>query len=170
MFSLKTLIIFIIYAAVLYFGRRIEMSLAARNSNRPGLILPACAWLVAMVLSIRNFIIAFDVQFSLFAFLAALVLFVFFAVPAMFFSLLYVDGRKEVRARQLARSKRVRQARTQQRVQSNLNKRYESPVQKREAIVYMPDQRPVRKTNERPLAARNTRKPQSRTPEGRRRR
>ncbi len=139
MFNLKTFIIFVIYAAVLYFGRRIEIQLASRNSKRPGLILPVVAWVVAMALSIKNFYIAFDVTFSLFAFLAALCLFVFFSVPAMYFSLLYVDGRKAVRAKQLARSQRMRQAKTQQRVQSNIHsQRYDAPVEK-EPIVYMPE-------------------------------
>ena len=80
MFSLRTLIIFVIYAAVLYFGRRFELSLSRRNSPRPGLILPVVAVIVAAVLSFRNFWIAWDVQFSLFAFLAAVALFVFYAV------------------------------------------------------------------------------------------
>ena len=35
MFNLKTFIIFVIYAAVLYFGKRIETQLASRTSNRP---------------------------------------------------------------------------------------------------------------------------------------
>ena len=102
MFSLRTLIIFVIYAAVLYFGRRIELSLSRRNSPRPGLILPVVAVIVAAVLSFRNFWIAWDVQFSLFAFLAAVALFVFYAVPAIYFILLYTEGRKEVRARKVA--------------------------------------------------------------------
>lgn len=123
------------------------MQLAARTSPRPGLILPVVAWVVAMLLSIRNFYIAFDVEFSLFAFLAALVLFVFYAVPAMFFSLLYIDGRKEVRASTLARSKRVRQARTQQRVQSNLQHRNDPANVQREPIVYMPENRTSRATS-----------------------
>ena len=92
MFSLRTLIIFVIYAAVLYFGRRIELSLSRRNSPRPGLILPVVAVIVAAVLSFRNFWIAWDVQFSLFAFLAAVALFVFYAVPAIYFILLYTGG------------------------------------------------------------------------------
>lgn len=141
MFSLRTLIIFVIYAAVLYFGRRIELSLSRRNSPRPGLILPVVAVIVAAVLSFRNFWIAWDVQFSLFAFLAAVALFVFYAVPAIYFILLYTEGRKEVRARKVARSVRVRQTKTQQRVQSNLQQRYESPLQKQEPIVYMPNRR-----------------------------
>ena len=133
MFSLRTLIIFVIYAAVLYFGRRIELSLSRRNSPRPGLILPVVAVIVAAVLSFRNFWIAWDVQFSLFAFLAAVALFVFYAVPAIYFILLYTEGRKEVRARKVARSVRVRQTKTQQRVQSNLQQRYESPLQKQDS-------------------------------------
>ena len=141
MFSLRTLIIFVIYAAVLYFGRRIELSLSRRNSPRPGLILPVVAVIVAAVLSFRTFWIAWDVQFSLFAFLAAVALFVFYAVPAIYFILLYTEGRKEVRARKVARSVRVRQTKTQQRVQSNLQQRYESPLQKQEPIVYMPNRR-----------------------------
>ena len=132
MFSLRTLIIFVIYAAVLYFGRRIELSLSRRNSPRPGLILPVVAVIVAAVLSFRNFWIAWDVQFRLF---------VFYAVPAIYFILLYTEGRKEVRARKVARSVRVRQTKTQQRVQSNLQQRYESPLQKQEPIVYMPNRR-----------------------------
>lgn len=149
MFNLETFIIFVIYAAVLYFGKRIETQLASRTPNRPGLILPVLAWIVAMVLSVKNFYIAFDVQFGLFAFLAALCLFVFFSVPAIYFSLLYVDGRKVVRARQLARSQRMRQAKTQQRVQSNIHqKRYDAPVQK-EPIVYMPEGNRPRPTNAR---------------------
>ncbi len=144
MFNLKTFVIFAIYAAVLYFGKRIETKLASRTANRPGLILPVVAWIVAMILSVKNFYIAFDVQFGLYAFLAALCLFVFFSVPAMYFSLLYVEGRKGVRARQLARSQRMRQAKAQQRVQSNIHQnRYEDPVQK-EPIVYMPDRNRTR--------------------------
>ena len=154
MFSLRTLIIFVIYAAVLYFGRRIELSLSRRNSPRPGLILPVVAVIVAAVLSFRNFWIAWDVQFSLFAFLAAVALFVFYAVPAIYFILLYTEGRKEVRARKVARSVRVRQTKTQQRVQSNLQQRYESPLQKQEPIVYMPN----RRTSSTP---RDTRRPQT---------
>lgn len=149
MFNLKTFIIFVIYAAVLYFGKQIETQLASRTSNRPGMILPVVAWVVAMVLSVKNFYIAFDVQFSFFAFLAALCLFVFFSVPAIYFSLLYVEGRKGVRARQLSRSQRMRQAKTQQRVQSNIHqKRYDAPVQK-EPIVYMPEAGRSRPTNAR---------------------
>ena len=105
------------------------------------LILPVVAVIVAAVLSFRNFWIAWDVQFSLFAFLAAVALFVFYAVPAIYFILLYTEGRKEVRARKVARSVRVRQTKTQQRVQSNLQQRYESPLQKQEPIVYMPNRR-----------------------------
>ena len=146
MFNMKTFIIFIIYAAVLYFGKRIETQLASRNSKRPGLILPVLAWSAAMLLSIQNFIIAFDVQFSIYAFLAALCLFVFFSIPAIYFSLLYVDGRKLARARQVARSQRMRQAKTQQRAQSNLNQRYQSTHIQKEPIVYIPEKsqkRPV---------------------------
>ena len=73
--------------------------------------------------------------------LAAVALFVFYAVPAIYFILLYTEGRKEVRARKVARSVRVRQTKTQQRVQSNLQQRYESPLQKQEPIVYMPNRR-----------------------------
>lgn len=149
MFNLETFIICVIYAAVLYFGKRIETQLANRTSNRPGLILPVVAWIVAMILSVKNFYIAFEVQFSLFAFFAALCLFVFFSVPAMYFSLLYVDGRKVVRARQLARSQRMRQAKTQQRVQSNIHQnRYDAPAQK-EPIVYMPNRNRPRPNNAR---------------------
>lgn len=157
MFNLETFIIFVTYAAVLYFGKRIETQLAARNSNRPGMILPTLAWIVAMVLSIKNFYIAFDVQFSIWAFFAALCLFVFFSVPAIYFSLLYVDGRKAVRARQLARSQRMRQAKTQQRVQSNIHaQRYDAPAQK-EPIVYMPERnRPRMSTTSRSQNARAT--------------
>ena len=46
-----------------------------------------------------------------------------------------------MRARKVARSVRVRQTKTQQRVQSNLQQRYESPLQKQEPIVYMPNRR-----------------------------
>ena len=148
MFNIKTFIIFVIYAAVLYFGKRIETQLAARNSSRPGLILPIVGWIAAMLLSIQNFYIAFDVQFRLFAFLAALCLFLFFSIPAIYFSLLYVEGRKLVRARQVARSQRMRQAKTQQRAQSNLNQRYQSKRIQKEPIVYSPDKskkRPVPK-------------------------
>lgn len=141
MFSLRTLIIFAIYAAVLYFGRRLEQQLSRHNNPRPGLILPVLAVILAAALSFRNFWIAWDVEFSLFAFLAAVALFVFFAVPAIYFILLYVEGRKEVRARKVARSMRVRQAKTQQRVQPNLQQRYESPLVKQEPIVYMPSNR-----------------------------
>lgn len=145
MFSLRTLIICIIYAAVLYFGHRIELEVSRRNSPYPGLILPILAVIVAIALSFRNFVIAWEVEFNLFAFLAALSLFVFFAVPAMYFILLYVEGRKEVRARKLARSVRMRQVKTQQRVQSNLQQRYESPLEKQEPIVYMPERRTNKK-------------------------
>lgn len=141
MFSLRTLIIFAIYAAVLYFGRRLEQQLSRHNNPRPGLILPVLAVILAAALSFRNFWIAWDVEFSLFAFLAAVALFVFFAVPAIYFILLYVEGRKEVRARKVARSMRVRQAKTQQRVQPNLQQRYESSLVKQEPIVYMPSNR-----------------------------
>lgn len=133
MFSLRTLIIFIIYAAVLYFGYRIEKQLSRHNNARPGLILPVVAVIVAAVLSFRNFWIAWDVQFSVFAFLAAVALFVFYAVPAIYFILLYIEGRQEVRSRKLSRSVRARQVKTQQ--------RYESPFVKQEPIIYMPEKR-----------------------------
>ena len=120
MFSLRTLIIFIIYAAVLYFGYRLEKQLSRHNNARPGLILPVLAVIVAAGLSFRNFWIAWDVQFSVFAFLAAVALFVFYAVPAIYFILLYIEGRQEVRSRKLSRSVRARQVKTQQRVQANL--------------------------------------------------
>lgn len=141
MFSLRTLIICIIYAAVLYCGHRLETQLARRNSPRPGLILPIVAVIAAAVLSFRNFWIAWDIVFSPFAFLAAVALFVFYAVPAIYFILLYIEGRKEARARKQARSARVRQAKTQQRVQSNLQHRYDKPLEKQEPIVYMPERR-----------------------------
>ena len=99
MFNLRTVIMLAVYAGVMYGGWRIEKNLAARNSNRPGLILPVISWLVAILLSINNFRIAFEVQFSLLAFAASLMLFVFFSVPAMFFSILYVEGRKAVHNR-----------------------------------------------------------------------
>ena len=144
MFSLRTFFICAVYAAILYFGRKIEIKLAARQNNRPGLILPVVAWVVAGVMSVKNFLIAFDVTFSLIAFLASLALFVFYAVPAMYFSILYTNGRKEVRERQMVRSKRVRQARTQQRVQTNLQSRYDSPMVKQEPVVYSPEGREPR--------------------------
>lgn len=174
MFSLKTLIICAIYAAVLFFGRRLEISLAARSSNRPGLILPVIALIIAAALSVPNFIVAWDVSFSLVAFLAAVVLFVFYMIPALYFSLLYVEGRKEVRARKLARSKRMRQATTQQRVQPNLQRRYEGDFEKQDPIVYMPKQGTARagrpETVNRPRAARNARTTTSRrSTSGRRR-
>lgn len=157
MFSLRTLVIFVIYAAVLFFGRRIEMQLSRHNNARPGLILPVVAVLVAAGLSFRNFWIAWDVQFSLFAFLAAVALFVFYAVPAIYFILLYSEGRKEVRARKVARSVRVRQTKTQQRVQSNLQQRYESPMVKQEPIIYMPEQRTSTRSSRRPARGGSTR-------------
>ena len=141
MFSLRTLIIFIIYAAVLYFGYRLEKQLSRHNNARPGLILPVLAVIVAAGLSFRNFWIAWDVQFSVFAFLAAVALFVFYAVPAIYFILLYIEGRQEVRSRKLSRSVRARQVKTQQRVQANLQQRYESPIVKQEPIIYMPEKR-----------------------------
>lgn len=141
MFSLRTLIIFIIYAAVLYFGYRLEKQLSRHNNARPGLILPVLAVIVAAGLSFRNFWIAWDVQFSVFAFLAAVALFVFYAVPAIYFILLYIEGRQEVRSRKLSRSVRARQVKTQQRVQANLQQRYESPLVKQEPIIYMPEKR-----------------------------
>lgn len=164
MFSLRTLIIFIIYAAVLYFGRRLEQQLARHNNPRPGLILPVLAVIIAAGLSFRNFWIAWDVEFSLYAFLAAVALFVFFAVPAIYFILLYIEGRKEVRARKVARSMRVRQAKTQQRVQPNLQQRYESPLVKQEPIVYMPANRSNTnsRTTRRPITTnRNARRSRS---------
>lgn len=165
MFSLRTLIICIIYAAVLYFGYRFETQLARRNSPRPGLILPVVAVIVAAILSFRNFWIAWDVTFSLPAFLAAVALFVFYAVPAIYFILLYVEGRKEARARKLARSVRVRQVKTQQRVQSNLQHRYESPLKKQEPIIYMPDRRTqsTSRSSSRPQSARTSSARQSRS-------
>ena len=155
MFNLQTFFIFVLYAAILYFGRKIELNLVARVNPRPGLLLPLVAWLVAGFLSVKNFIIAFEVTFSLMAFLASLALFVFYAVPAMYFSILYANGRKEVRERQLASSKRVRQARTQQRVHTNLQSRYDGQVVKQEPIVYTPQKgsRPRPKVN--PQAARS---------------
>ncbi len=145
MVSLRTLIIFIIYAAVLFFGHRLEKQLSRHNNARPGLILPVVAVIVAAVLSFRNFWIAWDVKFGLFAFLAAVVLFVFYAVPAIYFILLYMEGRQEVRqevrSKRMTRSVRARQVKTQQRVQSNLQQRYESPLVKQEPIIYMPDQK-----------------------------
>lgn len=132
MVSLRTLIIFIIYAAVLFFGHRLEKQLSRHNNARPGLILPVVAVIVAAVLSFRNFWIAWDVKFGLFAFLAAVVLFVFYAVPAIYFILLYMEGRQEVRSKRMTRSVRARQVKTQQ--------RYESPLVKQEPIIYMPDQ------------------------------
>lgn len=141
MFSLRTLIIFIIYAAVLYFGYRLEKQLSRHNNARPGLILPVLAVIVAAGLSFRNFWIAWDVQFSVFAFLAAVALFVFYAVPAIYFILLYIEGRQEVRSRKLSRSVRARQVKTQQSVQANLQQRYESPLVKQEPIIYMPEKR-----------------------------
>lgn len=141
MFSLRTLIIFIIYAAVLYFGYHLEKQLSRHNNARPGLILPVLAVIVAAGLSFRNFWIAWDVQFSVFAFLAAVALFVFYAVPAIYFILLYIEGRQEVRSRKLSRSVRARQVKTQQRVQANLQQRYESPLVKQEPIIYMPEKR-----------------------------
>lgn len=140
MVSLRTLIIFIIYAAVLFFGHRLEKQLSRHNNARPGLILPVVAVIVAAVLSFRNFWIAWDVKFGLFAFLAAVVLFVFYAVPAIYFILLYMEGRQEVRSKRMTRSVRARQVKTQQHVQSNLQQRYESPLVKQEPIIYMPDQ------------------------------
>ena len=80
MFNLQTFFIFVLYAAILYFGRKIELNLVARVNPRPGLLLPLVAWLVAGFLSVKNFIIAFEVTFSLMAFLASLALFVFYAV------------------------------------------------------------------------------------------
>lgn len=133
MVSLRTLIIFIIYAAVLFFGHRLEKQLSRHNNARPGLILPVVAVIVAAVLSFRNFWIAWDVKFGLFAFLAAVVLFVFYAVPAIYFILLYMEGRQEVRSKRMTRSVRARQVKTQQ--------RYESPLVKQEPIIYMPDQK-----------------------------
>lgn len=141
MVSLRTLIIFIIYAAVLFFGHRLEKQLSRHNNARPGLILPVLAVIVAAALSFRNFWIAWDVQFGLFAFLAAVVLFVFYAVPAIYFILLYMEGRQEVRSKRMTRSVRARQVKTQQRVQSNLQQRYESPLVKQEPIIYMPEQK-----------------------------
>ena len=137
MFNLRTVIMLAVYAGVMYGGWRIEKNLAARNSNRPGLILPVISWLVAILLSINNFRIAFEVQFSLLAFAASLMLFVFFSVPAMFFSILYVEGRKAVRDRYESRGRRVRQARTQQRAKSSLDHRYNGQVRV-EPVVYMP--------------------------------
>ena len=141
MVSLRTLIIFIIYAAVLFFGHRLEKQLSRHNNARPGLILPVLAVIVAAALSFRNFWIAWDVKFGLFAFLAAVVLFVFYAVPAIYFILLYMEGRQEVRSKRMTRSVRARQVKTQQRVQSNLQQRYESPLVKQEPIIYMPEQK-----------------------------
>lgn len=137
MFTLRTFLIIFIYAVVLYGGYRLETQLAARNSNRPGLILPVVAWLVAIGLSINNFLIAFDVRFGLLAFMAAVMLFVFYSVPALFFSLLYVDGRKDVQMRKVTRSQRVRQAHAQHRAAPSLQRRYEENM-KKEPVVYMP--------------------------------
>ena len=137
MFTLRTIIMLVVYAVVLYVGWRIEKQLAARNSGRPGLILPVVSWLVAIVLSINNFRITFAVQFSLLAFVASLMLFVFFSVPAMFFSILYAEGRQQVKERRENRGRRARQAQTQQRAKSSLDHRYTSPVRV-EPVVYSP--------------------------------
>lgn len=137
MFTLRTVIMLIVYGVVLYGGWRIEKQLAARNSGRAGLILPVLSWLVAIVLSVNNFRITFEVQFSLLAFVASLMLFVFFSVPAMFFSILYVEGRQQVRERRENRGRRVRQARTQQRAKSSLDHRH-SETDRVEPVVYTP--------------------------------
>ena len=70
-------------------------------------------------------------------------LFVFYAVPAVFFALLYVEGRKEVQLRKVTRSQRVRQAQAQHRAAPNLQRRYED-TGKQEPVVYMPSRASTR--------------------------
>lgn len=117
-----------VLAVVLIAGSVFQRQLAALEDPRMGLILPILAGLLSLVLSVQNFLIAFQVSFSLPAFAAAVVIFVFYMVPCLVFSLLYLEEREKVKKRNLDRQRRNVAARRQQiyRKGSSLDRRYRS--------------------------------------------
>lgn len=128
MFGLETFLTMAVLAVVLIAGSVFQRQLAALEDPRMGLILPILAGLLALVLSVQNFLIAFQVSFSLPAFAAAVVIFVFYMIPCLVFSLLYLEERQEVKMRAEERKRRNMAARRQQlyRKGANLDRRYRS--------------------------------------------
>lgn len=128
MFGLETFLTMAILAVVLIAGSVFQRQLAALEDPRMGLILPILAGLLALVLSVQNFLIAFQVSFSLPAFAAAVVIFIFYMVPSLVFSLIYLEERQEVKMRAEERKRRNMAARRQQlyRKGANLDRRYRS--------------------------------------------
>lgn len=128
MFGLRTFITIFLLFVVLLAGIVLERYLARLQSPRPGLILPVVTCIVAVVLSIQNFLIAFQINFSLVAFAAAVSIFIFYMIPGIVFFLLYLDERREMEEKRQDRARRNRAARRQQTIQEDLKGRYRSPV------------------------------------------
>lgn len=124
MFGLKTVAVILLLVGILSGGIILERHLAAMQSPRPGLILPVIGALAAIVLSIQNFRIVFEHVFSLPAFMAAVVIFVFYAMPSIAFTLLYLDLRSEMEEKCQDRARRMRAAKRQQVIQQDLKYRY----------------------------------------------
>lgn len=128
MFGLETFATMVFLGVILVAGSIFERKLANMPNPRLGLILPLLAGVIAILLSIQNFLIAFHVSFSLPAFAAAVVIFIFYMVPSLVFSLIYLEERQEVKMRAEERKRRNMAARRQQlyRKGANLDRRYRS--------------------------------------------
>lgn len=128
MFGIRTFITIFVLVVVLLAGIVLERYLARLQSPRPGLILPVLTGIVAVVLSVQNFLIAFRITFSMSAFAAAVSIFVFYMIPPIVFFLLYVDERRDMEEKRQDRARRNRAARRQQTIQQDLKGRYRPPV------------------------------------------
>lgn len=126
MFGLETFVTVAVLVVILFAGSVFERNLASTTNPRPGLALPILSGLVALLLSIQNFLIAFQVSFSPAAFAAAVVIFTFYMIPSIFFTLIYFEERRRMERQQKERQRRNRAAQRQQvyRKDSGLEQRY----------------------------------------------
>ena len=125
MFGIRTFLTLFLLIVVLIVGVLLQRRFATMRSPRPGLILPILSTIGAIILSIQNFLIAFEVSFSLPAFAAAVVIFIFYMVPSIVFALMYLDTRTAMEKKRQERARRNQAASRQQNLQDELRSRYQ---------------------------------------------
>lgn len=93
MFWVKTMVAFVIISAILILGGAVERHLARQSRPIMGLILPLGTGILAVALSVPNFIQSVAYPPSLVAVAASVALFVFYMIPSMTFVLIYTETR-----------------------------------------------------------------------------
>ncbi len=93
MFWVKTMVAFVVISAILVLGGAVERNLARQSRPIMGLILPVVTGVLAVALSVPNFIQSVSYPPSLVAVAASVALFVFYMIPSMTFVLIYTETR-----------------------------------------------------------------------------